>query len=51
MKSKSDGDVEAEAELLNMIGTLDMVSMFTRVLMYYDICAHTTYTRDTTVCG
>jgi len=47
MKSKGDGDVEAEAELLNMIGALDMVSMFTRVLMYaYDICTHTTL-RDT----
>ena len=38
MKSKDDGDVEAEAELLNMIGTLDMVSMATD-----DNCTHTIY--------
>ena len=41
MKSKSNGDIEAEAELLNMIGTLDMVSTTTN-----DNCAHTTYTRQ-----
>ena len=40
MKSKGDGDIEAETELLNMIGTLDMVSMATD-----DNCTHTIYTR------
>ena len=42
MESKGDVDIEAETELLNMIGTLDMVSMF----IEYDVCVRYLYTHN-----